>query len=68
MGRTAQAKMQPSPDIVRMQVKLRFLWCPRNLLWTSCVLEARNAGKVAFSAVPARPSVDIVCVEGAECR
>ena len=51
-----------------MQVKLRFLRSPRDPLRTSCVWSARNAGKVAFSTVLARPSADIARVERAECR
>ena len=50
-----------------MQVKLRFLRCARNHLRTSRVSKAREAGKVAFFAVRARPSADIVLFEGAEC-
>ena len=41
-----------------MQVKLRFLECARNLLRTSCVLEAQNAGEMAFLHIPARPPAE----------
>ena len=58
---------QPSAT-ARNAVKLRFLRSRRYPLRTSRASKARNSGKVAFSAVGARPCADIVRVEAAECR
>ena len=51
-----------------MRVRLRSRFGTGNPLRRSCVSKARNAGEIAFVFGPARPSAEIVCVEGAKCR
>ena len=51
-----------------MQVRLRLVGVAGNPLRRSCVSKARNAGEIAFWICRARPSAEIVRVEGAKCR
>ena len=51
-----------------MQVRVRFVTCPRNPLRRSCVSSARNAGESAIGSARGQPAAEIVRVECAKCR